>query len=67
MEFLAIEVGEILFFVEVVAKLLEEGWRVAVVWECSITGRRRADKIANVAEWLAWWLEEDFYEPFVEV
>lgn len=52
---------------ETVEQLLTEGWRVAVVWECSITGRRRADKIANVAEWLAWWLEEDLGEPFVEV
>lgn len=52
---------------ETVEKLLAEGWRVAVVWECSITGRRRADKISNVAEWLAWWLEEDWGEPFVEV
>ncbi len=52
---------------ETVEQLLAEGWRVAVVWECSITGRRRADKIANVAEWLAWWLEEDLGEPFVEV
>ena len=50
-----------------VAQLVEEGWRVAIVWECSITGKRRKDKIATVAEWLAWWLEEDFSQPVVEV
>lgn len=46
--------------------LLEEGWRVGVVWECSITGKTRAVKILNVAEEIALWLEEGCAEPFRE-
>lgn len=47
--------------------LTEQGWRVAVVWECSITGRGRKQKIQNVAEKLSLWLEEDFATQFMEL
>ncbi|MDE5899554.1 MAG: very short patch repair endonuclease [Treponemataceae bacterium] len=47
-------------------KLAADGWRVGIVWECSITGRNRAQKIQNVSEAVALWLEEEFSEPFVE-
>jgi DNA mismatch endonuclease, patch repair protein len=50
-----------------IQKLQNEGWRVGVVWECSITGKRRAVKIASVAEEISLWLEEelgDFYREF---
>ncbi len=49
-----------------VQKLFAEGWRVGVVWECSITGRRRAEKIRTVAEKISLWLEEGYAEPFRE-
>ena len=43
-------------------KLLEEGWRVGVVWECSIRGKGRAEKIKDVAGQICYWLEEEPYE-----
>ena len=49
-----------------VEKLFADGWRVGVVWECSITGRRRAEKIRTVAEKISLWLEEGYAEPFRE-
>lgn len=50
----------------VTAQLLEEGWRVGVVWECSITGRNRKLKIQGVSEKISYWLEEDFGERYRE-
>lgn len=49
-----------------IEKLLEKGWRVGVVWECSITGRNRNDKIRSTAEKISLWLEEGFNAPFQE-
>ncbi|MBQ3801101.1 MAG: very short patch repair endonuclease [Treponema sp.] len=49
-----------------VEKLLAGGWRVGIVWECSITGRRRTEKIRTVAEKISLWLEEGYAEPFRE-
>lgn len=49
-----------------VAELLADGWRVAVVWECSVTGRRRARRVRAVAEAVSLWLEEEFGEPYRE-
>ncbi len=46
--------------------LLKDGWRVAVVWECSITGKKRAVKIRAVSESISLWLEEGFDERFRE-
>jgi len=43
-------------------KLQSEGWRIGIVWECSITGKKRSLKIHNVAESIALWLEEGFDE-----
>lgn len=47
-------------------KLMNDLWRVGVVWECSITGKNRAQKIRNVAEEISLWLEEGFDEPYKE-
>ncbi|MBQ9624226.1 MAG: 2'-5' RNA ligase family protein, partial [Treponema sp.] len=49
-----------------IEKLLEEGWRVGVVWECSITGRGRKQKIISTAEKISLWLEEGQSEIFRE-
>ena len=43
---------------EEIKTLLEQGYRVGVVWECSITGKNRAKKIQEVSESVALWLEE---------
>ena len=34
------------------ARLLDAGWRVAVVWECSLRGNRLLTTVSEVAEWL---------------
>lgn len=49
-----------------IEKLLGEGWRVGVVWECSITGRLRKEKIRSVAEKISLWLEEGYSEIYRE-
>ena len=49
-----------------IEKLLAEGWRVSVVWECSITGRLRKEKIRSVAEKISLWLEEGYSEIYRE-
>lgn len=49
-----------------IEKLLAEGWRVGVVWECSITGRLRKEKIRLVAEKISLWLEEGYSEVYRE-
>jgi DNA mismatch endonuclease (patch repair protein) len=35
-----------------IAALEKAGWRIAVVWECSLKGRNRALVIAQLAAWL---------------
>jgi len=38
-----------------VARLLAHGWRVAIVWECSIKGPKKADPLpATIAALQAW-------------
>lgn len=49
-----------------IQELMEEGWRVCLVWECSITGKKRAEKIRNVSEKISLWLEEEFDRTFAE-
>lgn len=49
-----------------VQQLMKDLWRVAVVWECSITGRNRTQKICDVAAKISLWLEEGFDEPYKE-
>ena len=51
---------------EEIQTLLAQGWRVGVVWECSITGKNRAEKIQEVSESVALWLEEGFDQAFKE-
>lgn len=34
-------------------RLLESGWRDAVVWECSLRGKRLMATVSEIAEWLA--------------
>ncbi len=38
-----------------IALLLDQGWRVAVVWECALRGKYRLDEL-RVAEQLSAWL-----------
>ena len=33
-------------------RLLEAGWRVAVVWECSLRGKRLEATVSRIADWL---------------
>lgn len=47
-------------------ELIEEGWRIAVVWECSVTGKKRVEKINDVAAKLCYWLEEKPEELYIE-
>lgn len=47
-------------------QLINDGWRVGVVWECEITGKGRAVKIRDMAERISLWLEEEFDEQFKE-
>ncbi|MBQ9539630.1 MAG: DNA mismatch endonuclease Vsr [Treponema sp.] len=49
-----------------IEKLRSDGWRVGVVWECSITGRNRRSKIADTAARISFWLEEGLAETFME-
>ena len=49
-----------------IAILLDQGWRVAVVWECAITGKKRAEKVFDTASRISFWLEERFDERFCE-
>lgn len=49
-----------------IEQLIKEGWRVGIVWECSITGKNRAMKIRNVSESISLWLEEGFDETSKE-
>ena len=42
-----------------IESLLSDGWRVGVVWECSILGKKRAEKIRSVAEAISFWLEDE--------
>ncbi|MEE3410404.1 MAG: very short patch repair endonuclease [Treponema sp.] len=51
---------------EEVKSLLEQGYRVGVVWECSITGKNRAQKIQALSESVALWLEEGFDQNYKE-
>ena len=51
---------------EEVKTLLAQGFRVGVVWECSITGKNRGKKIAAIAESVALWLEEGYDQNYKE-
>ncbi len=43
-----------------IAALNSEGWRVGIVWECSVTGKNRASKLRDVAGEISLWLEDEF-------
>lgn len=49
-----------------ITQLLEQGWRIGIVWECSITGKNRRQKIYDTAARISLWLEEQFAESFME-
>lgn len=49
-----------------IQELLEQGWRVGVVWECSLTGKKRREKINDAAASISFWLEEEIEERFRE-
>ena len=34
-------------------QLLQEGWRIAVVWECSLRGNRLESTVSQIANWIA--------------
>lgn len=51
---------------EEIKSLIEDGWRVCVVWECRITGKNRAVKIRDISEQVSCWLEEGAAERFIE-
>lgn len=39
-------------------QLFDQGWRVCVVWECSVKGKS-PEKVREVAEAVAYWLRDD--------
>lgn len=49
-----------------VLALTKDLWRVGVVWECSITGKNRANRINDIACEISLWLEEGFGEVYKE-
>lgn len=49
-----------------IQELLVAGWRVGVVWECSIIGKNKKRKVENLCEEISLWLEEEFYETYKE-
>jgi DNA mismatch endonuclease, patch repair protein len=51
---------------EDIRKLMNEGWRVGIVWECSITGKNRKQKIQTVSDEVSLWLEEGYDELYRE-
>lgn len=51
---------------KIVKTYLESGYRIAIVWECSITGKNRKTKLHKVTEAISEWLEEGFEEPYKE-
>lgn len=51
---------------KIIQTYLENCFRVAVVWECSITGKRRRQKISKVTEEISLWLEEELDENYRE-
>ena len=51
---------------EEIQALIAQGYRVGVVWECSITGKNRSQKIQEISESVALWLEEGFDQTFKE-
>ncbi len=51
---------------KIIKTYLENCWRVAVVWECSITGKKRAQKLSKVTAELSLWLEEEPDEIYKE-
>lgn len=48
-------------------KLIDNGWRIAVVWECSISGKNKKSKIEDVTNQLSYWLDERPDETFLEI
>ena len=51
---------------ENISALMDLGWRVGVVWECSITGSGQSTKLDNIAGEIALWLEEQLGVPYIE-
>ena len=50
-----------------IQNLIKDGWRVAIVWECSITGKKRNEKVNDIAAKLCYWLEESPDELRIEL
>ena len=44
----------------------DQCWRICVVWECAIRGKKIRQKIENVTDRISLWLEEPD-EPFLEI
>ena len=51
---------------KVISAYLDNCYRVAVVWECSITGKQKEQKLSKVTEEISLWLEEDLTENYRE-
>ncbi|MGN0729481.1 very short patch repair endonuclease [Treponema sp.] len=51
---------------KIAAAYLDRCYRVAVVWECSITGKNRSKKLSETIEKISLWLEEDLSENYRE-
>lgn len=51
---------------EILKYYREECWRICVVWECAIRGKKSKEKIEEVTETISLWLEEEG-EAFLEI
>lgn len=47
--------------------LQQEGWRIGIIWECSIMGKNRNEKIKDVTDKICYWLEECPSELLIEI
>lgn len=47
-------------------KLQQLGWRVGILWECSLRGKSATAKIPDKAGEIANWLQEQYDVPFTE-
>lgn len=53
--------------IENIKKLISEGWRIAIVWECSITGKNKKQKVEDVTSRLSLWLDEEPDQILIEI
>lgn len=51
---------------QIVQTYLDNSFRVGIVWECSLTGKKTKEKIAYTTGQISLWLEEELSENYRE-